>query len=860
MLVADWVQVNDYIVHFDPNGAVVKDGGSIPDLTPQQTVGPYSDSNRVVLYWLEEGEDGWYRDEDDSFAIRKMDGEGNVYMFNGWNTKPDGSGRHYIEAGSVYLSREEPELTLYAQWEPVLMLSPQAVESGKKLDLAVAPGLKNAGWTLLSGGEYATLTDKGVLTAKTVTELQSVMYLAETADGNFKGTVVIFPDIVSASILDDAGEDVTGQTLYIPPDTGETLLFAPSYYPDEGDWRLVSWTCSDKAGKIVDYVQLGPEVKVSPKSAGTVTLTLTAGKIKASVKIVVGNFINNVSIKETDAKGNPLFVDWYDRAGNPHPAIRGGAKVTLQAEYDKSQKYTNSELVWELLDSYDGEDWFPIESSPVVSLSKTGVLSTRTVGEAWAFGVRVYPKANPEVSSEVRVLTIVPAVQAVKLFNASQINGIRTGEKLYLKDFLNVEVVPARAVQTLNWTVNSPAVAELGKDDDGLYILGKKPGTVTLTATAVDGSKVKASIKLTVANPTEVEINEPDTHVLEGGEKLSLSVKDKVKVTWTSENPDIATVSSSGVVTAQKIADNLNVNIIATAADGSQDSISLIVNAAAMVPVQTISLSGPAGVLAGDKVTFKAAVTSPKKPTNKKLVWTSYNESVATVSQSGVVTTKPVNERKVVLIGVKAADCAGACAFMRLTVYPRGTNLAIYMDGWGNMVNDTTQTLQIGDEHWLDVDLQPNSGRYTAIEWKSSNAAIAQVTGQRLITGSKTGTATITATAADGSKVKASFKVTVVNPVVGVEITNGNALLPGGQKLTLATRLTYPDSSLKPTGGKLVWSIRPEDAAYASISNAGVLTAKKVTDFHTVRVYVRAADNEYAGAWTNIYLVPATGS
>ena len=207
------------------------------------------------------------------------------------------------------------------------------------------------------------------------------------------------------------------------------------------------------------------------------------------------------------------------------------------------------------------------------------------------------------------------------------------------------------------------------------------------------------------------------------------------------------------------------------------------------------------------------------------------------------------------MITVRAADGAGAQEQVRLSVCPKVRSVTISLYWPGNIVNGMTQLVSRDEDIWIRADVYPEDSLSGAIEWKSSNAKIAQVKGEKIdFSGGKTGTVTLTATATDGSKASATVKLNVVNRVYGVRITNGDANLQAGKKMTMKAEINPLDA----TNTKLVWSIRPEDAPYATIDQKGVLTAKKVTDVHTIRVTVTSLENESASAWTNVYLYPAS--
>lgn len=136
---------------------------------------------------------------------------------------------------------------------------------------------------------------------------------------------------------------------------------------------------------------------------------------------------------------------------------------------------------------------------------------------------------------------------------------------------LQVSAWPDNALQELTWTSSNPKIASV--DEAGL-VTGLKKGTATITAIAADGSKVKASIKVSVTYLAK-EITITGSSELKAGKKTTLKsavlpaeTVDK-KVTWTSSDTSIATVSASGVVNAKKVSETKTVTINATAKDGS---------------------------------------------------------------------------------------------------------------------------------------------------------------------------------------------------------------------------------------------------------------------------------------------------
>ena len=104
------------------------------------------------------------------------------------------------------------------------------------------------------------------------------------------------------------------------------------------------------------------------------------------------------------------------------------------------------------------------------------------------------------------------------------------------------------------------------------------------------------------------------------------------KVQWSSSSPAIASVDQNGKVTGL---DNGTTIITVASADGAKTARCEVT---VIVPVTGVSLDRTsAEIIKGDSMTLTATVV-PSNAMNKNVIWTSSDPSVATVSQSGVVT------------------------------------------------------------------------------------------------------------------------------------------------------------------------------------------------------------------------------
>ena len=132
-----------------------------------------------------------------------------------------------------------------------------------------------------------------------------------------------------------------------------------------------------------------------------------------------------------------------------------------------------------------------------------------------------------------------------------------------------------------------------------------------------------------------------------------------------------------------------------------------------------------------------------------------------------------------------------------------------------------TQSLSIGESKTLTATVTPSNALNKNVTWKSSNTSVVTVT-NGTIKGIKEGTATVTATASDGSNVSASCTVTVKPTITGLTLNRSSIqLASGGIGSTYALKVVKsPASGL----GTVNWST--SNGSVAQVTQSGVVTAK----------------------------------
>lgn len=177
------------------------------------------------------------------------------------------------------------------------------------------------------------------------------------------------------------------------------------------------------------------------------------------------------------------------------------------------------------------------------------------------------------------------------------------------------------------------------------YVIGGKTQAYPVARVKLDPKSAALNIGDTLALKATVEPANASIHTLE----------------WSSNKPEIVSVDQNGQVRALAVG---NAVITANACDGSGESDSCVVTVLP-ISVAKIQLSADAvSLLEGDSTALTATVV-PSNATNKELIWTSSDTSVARVDASGKISAGiPGNA----VITAYAMDGSGVKATCTVTV------------------------------------------------------------------------------------------------------------------------------------------------------------------------------------------------
>jgi uncharacterized protein YjdB/N-acetylmuramoyl-L-alanine amidase CwlA len=356
----------------------------------------------------------------------------------------------------------------------------------------------------------------------------------------------------------------------------------------------------------------------------------------------------------------------------------------------------------------------------------------------------------------------------------------------------------------LEWSVTPDDVIELTDNQ----VKGLKVGDANVTV-AIKDTEISATFTVHVIDP----IIDVDSLTISGlnagtvGENVNLTVAvspddaTDQSVTWSSSDEMLATVSNEGVVTLLATG---TVTITATSSNAVAATHEIIISEP-VVEVESVTISGLEAGVVGETINLSVSVL-PDNVTDSSVTWSSSNETLATVSNEGVVSLLAAGS---VIITATSANAATATHEIMISE-PVVEVESLTISGLNAGV--------VGDDINLTVAVLPENATNQNVVWSSSDESLATVSDEGVVTLISAGTVTITATS--NNEVTATHDVTISEPVIEVESVTISGLAVGevGETIDLSVTIMPNNASHQ----DVVWS--SSDETLATVSNLGVVT------------------------------------
>lgn len=533
-----------------------------------------------------------------------------------------------------------------------------------------------------------------------------------------------------------------------------TLQLTATITPSNATHKTVTWTTSNKDVATVDSTG-----KVIAVGTGTTTITATAGQKSATCEVTVVVLMDGIALNHTE-----LVID-------------KGSTEQLTAKIIPEDTTDDKAITW-------------TSTAPeTVSVDAAGKVTALKPGKATIRASAVGASASCEI-------TVLSPMTGITLDKSNLTLNRNTTGKLTVS-FLPDDTTSGREII---WSSSAPEVADV--DHQG-NVVAHGIGTAKITAscgefTASCDVSVIALIEGIYLDQTEMTLDRGTDGQLTASIVPLDTTEDKT-VVWTSSDPGVATVDSTGKVTGVKIG---TATILATV--GSHTT-SCDINVVALIH----SISLDKNDLTLDRGTTGKLTVSydpPDTTEDKTVTWSSSNSDVATVDASGNVTAVQIGTTTITAqVGTHATTCS-------ITVVALIHSISL---------DKSDMSLDRGTAGQLTVSYDPadTTEDKTAV-WTSSNPDIATVDSTGKVTALKIGVATITATVGEHT---ASCSITVVALIHNITLNKTELTLDRGISDQLTLTIDPPDTTEDKT---VVWT--SSDPTVATVDSTGKITALKI--------------------------------
>ena len=628
----------------------------------------------------------------------------------------------------------------------------------------------------------------------------------------------------------------------------ETMMLASEVYFDPQVYTYVKGSMKTDPNRVLDQAEMIFKDDGLANTKGGVLLTLNMSDdypIKEKVllytfDLVVKDNVTANSKTEIVGKDHGSYVGNTNENADPVPEntipsktvdkngkeiVNGRIPVVIELSSLKINKedFTMTKGTSETLtvtgtpaDALEGQTiTWKSSNKDVVTVDSEGKVEAVGVGNATitATAAGKSDSVKITVNNPLKKITVDPATLTLKKGTSKT---------------LSVKYDPADTTdnKAVTWESSDKSVATV--DANG-KVTALKDGSATITAKV---GKLTATCALTVQEKklTEISLDKTALELSKGQSSEALKViytpadtTDDKTVTWSSADEKIATVKN-GVVTAKATG---TTKITATVGTHKAECTVTVNAKLTGIKVTPDKVTVEKGQKANLNVTYLPADTTDEKA----VTWKSENESVATVDENGVVTAVAGGKTKVIATA-KANNKITAVCEVKVPIHTESIAL-----------NKTEITdLLKGKTEKLEVSFIPsNTEDSREVKWTSSAADIAAVDANGTVKALKEGTATITATTADG-KHTASCTVTVkeihLTDVKLDEMKNPSELFKG-EKHQIKIGLNPID-----TTDNVIYTFASSDEKVVSVDKNGMVTALK-NGKATITITVKTTNTDF---------------
>ncbi len=398
---------------------------------------------------------------------------------------------------------------------------------------------------------------------------------------------------------------------------------------------------------------------------------------------------------------------------------------------------------------------------------------------------------------------------------------------------LNATITPSNATVTnLFWESLDTNVCTV--DANGLVTL-TGPGRTVVYARSPQDHQIYARTEIRANQQIKTLTLKPTSYTMRVGDEFDLSLKSSPDVyiddiiTWSSSNPEIATVKNDGMFGTVKALKPGTTTITVETEYGIRQQCKVTV----LQPPNSISFSAQdTTVLVGQSKQLQIAF-NPATTTDKDLTFVSSNTAVATVDKDGKVTGVNAGSSGKTSVQIIATSSNGKMATCMVTVIQPVTSFKL---------NYEKKAVTKGKTFTLRGTFTPSNAVDKGITYRSLDSSIATVSSSGVVKGIRGGSTIIYATS-NYTKERLACLVTVQERITTIKLNYSSYKLG----LKKSYRLKPKVASNFATNQKLIWTT--SNKKIVSVSSKGLLRGLKLGK---ATITVRATDG--SGAYAKCYV------
>lgn len=676
-----------------------------------------------------------------------------------------------------------------------------------------------------SDDKKVSVTEDGLIKGLSVTGSQAVTITFTLNKGNGiyrTATCLVTVEAAVDSFTLSPSKDQTmlaGDHLVIKAELKQAVTVAP-----------LEWLSTDEEVFTVESAADGKTATITAVGGGKADLMVynTVNKQYKVIHITVRIAIQSITF-ENSSISQPLYLKGY----NLHDEVT----------YEPADA-TDSKLVWNS------------NNTGVVEVSKDGYLTFVGAGTAL---IQVTPEYNPYNVMATCVVNIQGTPTDMTISQSDVV--VNVGESVNL----DVTYTPLNTTTELTWTPNDKEIVkiEFNREKQIATLTGLKAGNTSVNVVSKEG--MIANVNVTVRHgSTGIVINEKDVVLITGQTQqltTTITPADSTDILkWESDDEKIVTVDENGMITAVAPGSTY---VFVLAYNGSLQTCFARVAVTVRDAVSAIRLpQSEYDMMVGETLTI-SPIIEPATAYEQKVIWELSSSDIAELSEvkgsNSDINVKALDAGTVMLTGTTEDGGYSVSCLIRIesteTPAPSGEPGADSSAGPSVeptatptvvptkvKVTPSTKFLKVGKSFYVKAKVTGTT-KNKKVKWKSSNKKICTVSQSGKVKGKKIGSATITATAADGSGAKGKCKVRVVRQVTKITMKPSTAKVLVGSVKKLKVTIKPKNATIK----KVSWST--SDASIATVDSSG-----KVLGIAPGVVQIRAKAKDGSGKTARCYV------